>query len=274
LTAPAALSSAPAPSQYGIQRSPRAPSSSEHREQKLKKAKPADGALNSEEPVGLRERSKREKLRRIKEAARAVFRKKGYEAATTREIAARAEVAYGTLFVYARDKRDLLMMIVNDDLDALSESALEKASTKGPLIDQVVEFFRSRFEYWASEPQFARHAVREMFEFLTHGEDPGIETARFRARRSQVVEKLAELVRRKQDAGSIARDEDPEMIAWLFQAIYLSENRQWLESHKPDLGRVISRLRHLLRLAMRGIGSDPREWGEAASGKRTKRVAN
>jgi AcrR family transcriptional regulator len=225
------------------------------KDERVRVARPVKGT--AAEPLGRRERGKQEKLRRIKQAAREVFHKKGYEAATTREIAARADVAYGTLFVYARDKRDLLMMVVNDDLDALTEPALERAFRKGPLIDQVVEFFRTRFEYWAREPEFSRHAVREMFEFLTHGEDAGIETARLAA-------KLSELIRRKQEAGRITRDEDPETIAWLILAIYLSENRQWLEARKPDIRGVIGRLRHLLRLAIQGVGVDPREWGAEA----------
>ena len=66
--------------------------------------------------AGLRERQKTERRRRIEAAARAVFREKGYEAATTREIAARAEVSIGTLFAYAADKRDLLAMVYRDEL--------------------------------------------------------------------------------------------------------------------------------------------------------------
>ena len=75
--------------------------------------------------LGLRERGKLEKRRRIRQAARDVFLEKGYDDATTREIAERADVAIGTLFVYAKDKRDLLMMIINDDLDQLNQSLVE-----------------------------------------------------------------------------------------------------------------------------------------------------
>lgn len=211
--------------------------------------------------LGLRARGKLEKLRRIKEAARDVFREKGFEAATTREIAARAEVAYGTLFIYARDKRDLLMMLVNDDLDALTEPAFDAASRKGPLIEQLLEFFRPRFEYWGERPEFSRYAVWEMFEFVTHGGDTGAQAERFRARRSQLVAKLAELVRQKQAAGRIERTEDAETIAWLFMAIYLSENRKWLEAQKPDIRVVKDRLRRLLKLSIKGIALDASEWG-------------
>jgi AcrR family transcriptional regulator len=218
--------------------------------------------------LGLRERGKREKLRRIKRAAREVFRRKGYEAATTREIADRAQVAYGTLFIYARDKRDLLMMLVNDDLDALTEPAFEAALRNGPLIKQLVAFFHPRFAYWAQRPEFSRYAVWEMFEFVTHGGDTGAQAERFRGRRSQLVAKLAELVRRKQASRRIERSETPEMIAWLFMAIYLSENRKWLEAQKPDVRVVKDRLRRLLRLAIKGIALDPAEWGGAARRKR------
>ncbi|WP_256735273.1 helix-turn-helix domain-containing protein, partial [Variovorax sp. dw_954] len=83
-------------------------------------------------PVGLRARSKVDKRRRIMEAARAVFIEHGYDAATTREIAQRAEVSTGTVFVYARDKRDLLLQVVNDELDALNARAQPLTGKPGP----------------------------------------------------------------------------------------------------------------------------------------------
>src|SRR5690606_20301196 len=99
--------------------------------------------------LGLRERGKLDKLRRIKQAARDVFLEKGYEAATTREIAQRAEVAIGTIFVYAEDKRDLLMMIVNNDLDAITEKGAKLLRRDEPLIDLLMAFFGLRYRYWA-----------------------------------------------------------------------------------------------------------------------------
>ena len=82
------------------------------------------------QPLGRRERGKLEKRRRIREATREVFRRKGYEAATTREIAARADVAIGTLFAYASDKRELLMMVINDDREALPTSSSRSTASR------------------------------------------------------------------------------------------------------------------------------------------------
>jgi AcrR family transcriptional regulator len=62
---------------------------------------------------GLRERNKLDKLRRIKDTAARLFVSKGYDETTMPEVAARAGVGLGTVFVYATTKRDLLFLTVN-----------------------------------------------------------------------------------------------------------------------------------------------------------------
>ena len=61
---------------------------------------------------GLRERGKRDRLQRPQHAAAEVVRTRGYDAATTREIAQLADVSGGTVFVYARDKRGVHLVEV------------------------------------------------------------------------------------------------------------------------------------------------------------------
>ena len=73
---------------------------------------------------GLRERNKRQKHQRIRAAAGDLFTRRGYEATTMRQIAQRAHVGLGTLFNYADDKRDLVFLIFNDELAALTDTAL------------------------------------------------------------------------------------------------------------------------------------------------------
>jgi len=50
-----------------------------------------------------------------------LFISKGYEDTTTREIALRADVGMGTVFTYADNKRNLLFLIANEDLEATTE---------------------------------------------------------------------------------------------------------------------------------------------------------
>src|SRR5690349_4406506 len=77
----------------------------------------------SQEKLGLRERNKQEKLKRIQNAAWQLFTQKGFAATTTREVAELAQVASGTLFLYAKDKQDLLQLVYYEVLSETIERA-------------------------------------------------------------------------------------------------------------------------------------------------------
>jgi TetR/AcrR family transcriptional regulator len=69
--------------------------------------------LNAEAPAGRRERNKQEKLERITAVARELFAQKGISEVTTQEVAQRADIAAGTLFLYAKSKGELLLLAQN-----------------------------------------------------------------------------------------------------------------------------------------------------------------
>src|SRR5689334_24738837 len=74
----------------------------------------AGGTMVAPRPAGgRRERNKQEKLERIVTAARDLFTERGVAEVTTQQIAARADVASGTLFLYARSKSELLLLVQN-----------------------------------------------------------------------------------------------------------------------------------------------------------------
>lgn len=96
------------------------------------------------------EKANAERRARLKHAALAVFNEKSYENATTREIAARAGLGAATLFRYAAEKRDLLFMIVNDDLIAISAQAYAELDIESPLVEGLLTLFAPRFAYFGS----------------------------------------------------------------------------------------------------------------------------
>ncbi len=99
--------------------------------------------------AGLRERNKLDKLRRIKDAASELFIRKGYDDTTTREIAVRAGVGLGTIFVYAATKRDLLFLLVNDDLQQVVEQAAAAVRPDRPMLDNLLRTFQLHYRYFA-----------------------------------------------------------------------------------------------------------------------------
>ncbi len=78
---------------------------------KVVPATPSD----SKTSTGRRERNKEAKQARIFAAAAGLFAEHGYATVTTQQIAERADVANGTLFRYASNKAELLLMVCNDD---------------------------------------------------------------------------------------------------------------------------------------------------------------
>jgi AcrR family transcriptional regulator len=92
---------------------------------------------------GRRERNKQEKLARITEAAGALFAERGVDEVTTQEIADRADIGAGTLFLYAKTKGELLLMVLNSSyVTALEDGVAEAGRLTDPL-DAVMAIVRN-----------------------------------------------------------------------------------------------------------------------------------
>lgn len=63
---------------------------------------------------GRRERNRSAKLARITAAASELFAERGVDDVTTQEIAEAADIGTGTLFLYAKTKGELLLLVQND----------------------------------------------------------------------------------------------------------------------------------------------------------------
>lgn len=200
----------------------------------------------------VRERNKAERRRRVVAAARAVFSERGYEDATTREIATRAGVAVGTVFVYARDKRDLLMTIVNDDLEAVTDESFARVDDgERPLLEKLITLFEPRYRYWVRDPELSTFALHETAAARVR--DVPSETERFYRRRHRMIGKIAELVAAEQRAGRLGTPDTPEAIALFLFGTYLAHARFWLSERDPDVADGIARLRRQLQIAMNGL---------------------
>src|SRR5882757_4157368 len=100
-------------------------------------------------PMGQRERNKLDKLRRIKDAARELFVAKGFDDTTTREIAIRAGVGIGTIFVYAENKRDLLFLIANEELEKITKRAEASVKVSASLMQNLLSVAGLHYAFFA-----------------------------------------------------------------------------------------------------------------------------
>lgn len=126
------------------------------------KARAAKGKVETASPLGRRERNKQEKLDRILAAARELFAAKGFSDTTTQEIAERADIGTGTLFLYAKSKEDLLIMVFKDEMVETSQTALRKVSPDTPIADQLMQVFGAMVAYHNRDLPLARALIREI----------------------------------------------------------------------------------------------------------------
>lgn len=92
----------------------------------------------------------------IKAAAKQLFSELDYEKATVRAIAARAGVALGTVLRHAEDKRDLILLAYNDDVEAAIARAAGVISENVSFDQNLLAFFLVFYESYAANLQLAR----------------------------------------------------------------------------------------------------------------------
>jgi AcrR family transcriptional regulator len=202
--------------------------------------------------LGLRERGKRERLRRIKEAAHAAFQNQGYDGASTREIARQADVAIGTLFVYAQDKRDLLFLVLNEDLDEIFRRAVAGVPPDEPVLDQLVALLRPIHAYFAGKPELARASLREMGHFDPRAPEAGKQATRYNERMAGWRAALATILSDARTQHRLQIGDDYELLARALFDVHLGALRAWLQEEKPELEGGIDTLRALFRVVLGG----------------------
>ncbi|MFW6051927.1 MAG: TetR/AcrR family transcriptional regulator [Myxococcota bacterium] len=84
-----------------------------------------------------REGAQKDKRERILKAAIRVFARKGFYATRVSEIAKAAGVADGTIYLYFKNKDDVLVSIFEDRIGQLNRILREEAAREGPVEDKI-----------------------------------------------------------------------------------------------------------------------------------------
>jgi AcrR family transcriptional regulator len=199
---------------------------------------------------GLRARNKLDKLRRIKDAAQSLFIAKGFDDTTMREIAMRAGVGLGTIFLYAKDKRDLLFLTINEPLEKITEEAEGIFDPKAPLMDNLVAIARLHYRFFGQQPALARLALREMIFY-----DSGAQAASFQRTRERLIQLFGHTVESAVKNAEIAPSEPPLFAGWTLFCIFQVELRRWLSSDVAHLRAGLSELERAFQMLIVGFGT-------------------
>ena len=158
------------------------------------------------QPVGRRERNKQDKLDRITAAASELFAVHGVDEVTTQQVADKADIGTGTLFLYAKTKGELLLLVQNAHYAEALERGRADAEAIPGVLDAVMAIVRPIVECNRAQIDNGRTYLREMVfgdpDEPRHGEALAIV--------AQTEEAIAALLRRDErvaegDAATLAR---------------------------------------------------------------------
>ena len=150
---------------------------------------------------GLRERKKRLRTQRILAAARHLFVHQGFQNTTIQDIARDAGIGLGTLYLYARSKEDLLVLVFRETLLDMIDSAYARIPAEVAIVDQVLSFFATHIAWHREHESLARTVLKEL-------SFPGTAQRRddVRVIMQATYARLTELLGRAQSRGQLAPD--------------------------------------------------------------------
>ena len=112
--------------------------------------------------LGRRERNKLDKLARITAAAGELFAERGVDEVTTQEIADRADIGAGTLFLYAKSKGELLLLVQNSTYAGALEQGRADAATADGVLAGVLAVVRPVVQCNRKQVDNGRTYLREI----------------------------------------------------------------------------------------------------------------
>lgn len=173
--------------------------------------------------LGRRERNKLEKRNRIVAAARRLFAEQGFADTTTQQIAEAADIGTGTLFLYARSKEDLLVMVFHEEMLATAQEAFNNLPADMPLIDQVMQVFEHMVSYHERDLVLARLLLKEIL--MPDREARAEDMSHLMG---SIYSGFGQLVTAAQHSGAVSARFDPVLTAQSLFAIYYLGLLSWL----------------------------------------------
>ena len=204
------------------------------------------GATASGTGLPVRTQQKLDTRERVRKAAFELFRDQGFEATTTKAIAARAGVAAGTVFVHAADKDDLLFLVMHDELAGAVDAQMATLPA-GTLLDQLLHVFGGIYRMYGRHPEMSRQLVRA----LPGARGPNAE--RVNALTFAFLHRVAGMVRDHQARGAIDPAVEPLLLAQNVFALYFFALLGWLSGMSTLETALDPHLRMALELQLRGL---------------------
>jgi AcrR family transcriptional regulator len=177
--------------------------------------------------------AKEEKRQEIAAIASGLFSEFGYKSVSMDQISQSAQVAKGTLYLYFKDKEDLLTYLVKGVRAGIREMAVEIEARGLPFLEEIHEVVYS-FLMYRQNQKFIYKIMREAKELKTPSACRAIKQMD-----DEVSGYLEKRLRSAMDQG-IIRQANTTILSYVIIKVYTALAFEWEEEHEKLNEKQIS----------------------------------
>jgi TetR/AcrR family fatty acid metabolism transcriptional regulator len=196
-----------------------------------------------------RKSSVQEKRRHILKAAIRVFSEKGFHRCRISDIASEAEVAYGLVYHYFKNKEEILNSIFDENWGLLTKVIDTVQEQSESLEEQLLAIVSIMLDAYRLVPDIIQVIVMEIARSSKLLKEPRIDSF------EKAFNRLAEVFATHQKTGEVPADMDPKLLAYsFFGMIELILTGFLLGTLKPEEGDKYEQLKPtLVKTFLNGI---------------------
>jgi TetR/AcrR family fatty acid metabolism transcriptional regulator len=194
---------------------------------------------------------RKDKRHLITEAAVAVFAERGFHQARVSDIARRAGVADGTIYLYFKNKEDLLLSIFEEKMDIMLAGLTDALANTDDPLERIRRFARFHFRQVRenrSTAEVLQVELRLSNKFLKE----------YRPEKLWAyLGVFGQIVREGQSKGIFRADLDPFVTMWAFFGALDEIAMQWVLSRKADRFPLEEAAEQIADVFIRGLAAQP-----------------
>ncbi|HEV8132127.1 MAG TPA: TetR/AcrR family transcriptional regulator [Acidobacteriota bacterium] len=188
------------------------------------------------------------KYETILRAAIKVFARRGFFNSTVADIARQADVADGTVYLYFKNKDDILVSIFNHIMDEVLESIQREISPVRDPIEKLRLIVQKHLQCLGDDRDLAvvfqvelRHSTKFMEQFSA-------------TRVAQYLELIRKLIEQAQNEGRVRQDINPKIASKVLFGALDEMSTNWMLSRKKYLLRETAE--PIFEIFLRGISGE------------------
>ena len=197
-------------------------------------------------PLGARARSKELNRQKILASAKALFRDRGFEAATLRDIAKEAGLSTGALFANFSDKNEIFIKVVEAESALVLERMIDAHDPALPLAERLLKQLKCTYEAAHTDMQL----VMSAFVMNWARKDPAFNQI---ARLSDLVRQtMLESLQFAREKGELPTSSPIESAAEILEDLCFSNLRRGFHGDM-SIEDLINRLKQQIILIIAGL---------------------